>query len=174
MPSDFYTISSPNFLARSDFDRWPLWCEWHDAFELDALRSAGVKQNDIDLLFIKPNAVGREVYYPITSGSLSAVREFTYAKSTFSIADHNRLSGYLSLTRNDVIAATVYIADTEITFLRHDRLLAQDENPASIALLRGSLGLDSLTGLNYNSDVMDVNGSPLNGKLILAANDTVA
>ena len=174
MPNDLYTISSPKFITKADFDRWPLWCEWHDASELDALRSAGVAQSEIDLLFIEPNAAGREVYYPITSGSLSMIREFTYAKSTLLIGGQHEFFGYLSLTRNEVVAATVYNDDTEIVFLRHDRLLACDENPASVSLLRNLSGIESLTGIDYTSDVTDGRGAPLKGRLSLETDDVIA
>ena len=102
------------------------------------------------------------------------IREFTYAKSTLLIGGQREFSGYLSLTRNEVVAATVYNDGTEIVFLRYDRLLACDENSASVALLRNLSGIESLAGIDYTSDVTDGSGAPLKGRLSLETDDVNA
>ena len=172
MTFKFYTIPSPGFLTKSDFVCFALWCEWHDSSELDELRWSGVEESYIEDHFLRINADGRDVYYPILSNSLSPTREFTFARSSFSIGNDTPLDGYLSLVRNSVVAATIWMEDTQIEFLRHDRFVASETNLSSTALVCKTLKLDSLSALDYNSNVKCTSGSPLSGRLEIQSQTT--
>jgi len=164
MNNKFYTIASPDFPGLRDFDCWPLWCQWHDASELNEL---GLSDEQIEVEFLAPNGNGLEVYYPMVKDSLRQKREFLYAKASFLINESTEHTGIISLVQNEVVAATLFISSKEIEFYRNDRYVAQDENPKSIETYCRLAKAMPFNELQYKSPVTGDDDLPLNGTLRL-------
>ena len=165
--NDFYTLTSPHFPAHKDFERWNLWCEWHDAAELTELNLSDTQINEH---FHLPNSDGLEVYYPMVQNTLSQNCEFLFAQAKFTFItsdDVYLLNGHLSLVKNEVISATILTGETEVTFYGDDRIVAEDENPKSIASICRTLNVDPFRELSYESPVTGGDGLPLRGAIRL-------
>ena len=162
--NDFYTITSPKFPTRKDFQRWHLWCQWHDATELTEL---DLSDSEINECFYSPNNAGLEVYYPMVRNTLSQDREFLYAEAKFKFSESDHFTGHLSLVQNEVVAAILLNYGTELGFYRNDRIVAEDENPKSIAAICSMMDIDPFCELPYESPVTGRDGLPLRGAIRL-------
>ncbi len=166
MLEGFYTRQSPLFPSATDFEAFPLWCEWHDSEELTELSNLGLSDESIQDLFIGPNARGEEVYYPVLNRQLSRFREFLFAKATFHIGESAKCSGYLSLIGGHVVAGTMWIDGDDVHLYASDRLVAADENPSVIQRLCTRFQTSSFCSVQYESPVT-FDGSRLVGELTL-------
>lgn len=162
--------SSPQFPAKEDFDRYGLWCEWHDASELEYIKSICPSESLYKIKFEKPKREGKEVYYPIVGTTVLPDHEFMYVNAVITIASKIQLQGYLAVCEQEVVALTAWVdaaPDHEIDFYRSDRLVSIDENPRSVIELLSHFPIEHFTEIDYKTEYCFSNKEPVAGALQL-------
>jgi hypothetical protein len=65
MKSEIYIINSPSFPKKRDFERFEVWCEWHDSEEIPYLKTLCSSEQEFEEKIITPYKEGKETYYPL-------------------------------------------------------------------------------------------------------------
>ena len=165
MEHNTYVINSPEFPAKEDFDKFNVWCEWHDADEIPYLKSLCSSEEELEERIVRPANEGKEIYYPLVNETKLSYRTFSFIKVEILIAEF-ALSGYAATVDEEVVSVTVWLAEDNeaVTLFRSDRLAAEDENPEAIEQLKQSLKISELEHIDYRSEYSFSNDQKIEGR----------
>ena len=161
-----YIIHSPSFPTELDFEKFNVWCEWHDPEELPYIKSLCSSEEEFQKLIINPHKDGKETYYPFLGLNDLPNQAYLYVKVAVKILEDIELMGYVSIFENEIISLTIWPdsnPDNEINFYRSDMLVAEDENPKSTNLLINSYDIASFNELYFYSCYKLCTGTEVSG-----------
>ncbi len=170
MKSDFYVINSPSFPEKPDFERFDVWCEWHDSTEEIYLKSMCTDESEYAEVIVKPFTEDRETFYPMVISNNLPFREFLYLQVAITIAEDLELDGFIATVKDEIVGLTAWLSDTPddgVDFYRADRLVAKNENPLSVASICNRFGIKAFDKLAFHSKRTLSNGTKVSGNFAL-------
>lgn len=170
MQPDFYVINSPSFPEKPDFERFDVWCEWHDPAEEPYLKSICTNELEFEEVIVKPYTEGFETFYPIATKNDLPFRDFLYLQVAITIAGDLELNGFIATVKDEIVGLTAWLSGTPddgVDFYRADRLVAKDENPLSVASICQRFDIETFDKLEFRSERTLSNGTQVNGSFEL-------
>ncbi len=168
MKNRAYILSSPDFPGKIDFEKFPVWCEWHEPEEIDYMRSLCSTDEEYNSLIEAPYEAGKTVYYPIIDKDRLPNRVFLEISVKVHITSEITLPGYLSIIEGEAVAVSFWMhqaSTEEMTYYRSDRLVAEDENPETLHKLKEYFGTPEITHIKYSSNIICADGKLLTGSI---------
>lgn len=166
MKSDYYVINSPSFPEKPDFERFDVWCEWHDSVEEPYLKSLCNNESEYEEVIVKPYTEGKEIFYPMVTANDLPFRDFLYLQVAITIAGKLELNGFIATVKDEIVGLTAWLSDTPddgVDFYRADRLVAKDENPLSVTSICKRFDIKTFEKLEFCSKRTLSNGTKVSG-----------
>ena len=166
MKSNTYIINSPSFPEHTDFEKFNIWCEWNDSEEINYLKNICSSEEEYEKIIIKPYEEGKETYYPIVASNVLPERNHLHLYVEANLNKTHILKGYISIVDNLIASLTIWlqgVPDNEVILYSADRLVAEDENPDTLKILKNHFNLTEPPKLEYSSETKFQNGNRIKG-----------